>query len=434
MSTIPIHFEPNLLGVSRIFCTGCNSVLHPDQIDWRMRTYACKIERSRGYEITSDGKKLPLEVTSEYQWIKDTTDDDGPDEASDEASFKKPNTPIGVPWAIDDTDAPHIPTCPHCGTEGVIGDAIFGINTMRLMGETTIYPLRKGKRINVWKHVSPYKTKKGTWSEWKIDATASKQQSEAYSNFAEAVSDTDIRELTDAVDTDTANSIYLAGIGELASVYHWPKFSFGFLALCRRTGLVAIHNKRTWHGPRKLNWLKTRTGWASVKEFNEKLNDMGLSMNRGAFVIDTDIDSDTYLSSYWYDPSEDDYILVAPPETRWSFCRYDEAQGADDDEDEDDVTEPDDEPIVIEDNDEWGEWGEEEDPQNGEEVGEEQVKDEAVVLSAIVDRTDDLITHFAHKKGVRWVLDTLRLASLDLKGERLRFVNNLIEEIVCWKS
>ena len=275
---IPIHFEPDIVGARWIWCTNCGRIGSPATMRW----------------------------------------------SSDEAY----GPPVNVgrnPNGEDKTYSPHTPNCPRCGEGDIIGEATYDGSLLRLKDEPILYPRRETKNGKkpippAWVEVKPYKTKKGTFSSYKPDYKDVIRQETIYDRFQERVS-----VIFSGDDLD-------GNLGELLDIYGDVKVSMGVYNLSSRPGLIVLRDRKVWHGVRRLGWrrdAKTKK-WFDLERVNLWLNEKGFSMNRGYFVVDRDVNSDTYQCAFWYDPSESKYVMVADTDHGWTKCGYDESQGRDD--------------------------------------------------------------------------------------------------------
>lgn len=276
-AVIKTHFEPDILGATHIWCTQCGEVTQRDHIQ----------------------------------------------------------------YVFDNLFIAHNPVCA-CGESDVIGEVIDDGLTLKMKGEITLYPRRDqngGKKPlpMVWDSVAPYRTKKGTMCSVKPNRESRNAQGLLYDRFQERISV-----------MFTAEDLEYPVFENLFNLFD-RKVSLGVAKIAMKNGLVVLSGRRHWAGPRKLTWLKDKKqGWVDVKMWEDCLNETGYSLNRGGLVEDRDSAADIKVTAskkgsatvgcntYWYDPSESKYVLVADQQEGWCTMGYDEAQGSDDDKDEDD--------------------------------------------------------------------------------------------------
>ncbi len=328
---IQVLFEPNILGMDRLWCTACGRVHEPESIVWRTASNPSNNRAGDGSDIE---------------------------------------------------ESPHHPECPYCGEDRVIGEAVHDGFMLRMKGEPYLYPRRMKddgitrKELKLrWRKVKPYRTKKGHMSEWKPDKAQTAADAAAY-DLAQAK----LAMVWEGDDLD-------GNLEEVRDLYE--KVSVGVYNRSMANGLVIIRSRRHWAGPRKLGmkpqyewlapceldadvkvrvtkpitvknekgedevikvkaWVRTvkakegeeaimRNGlvrtmrWVDLNAWSEMLDAEGLHMNRGTFITDNDVNSEDYLCSFWWEPREKRYVMVADAVDGWTVCGYDEAQGEDPD-------------------------------------------------------------------------------------------------------
>lgn len=291
---IQLLFEPSLLGVEYVFCTGCGCVTRPEDAGWKTDSNPSSNRDAIGHDVD---------------------------------------------------ESPHHPMCPRCSTEIVIADAVCDGFTIKLREEPVLYPRRKP--IKVWKEVEPYRTKRGSMSTWKLNEEAGALQSEFYDRTQKQLSTP--HKLSKALKKHRYRKM-----AELLDVYGDVGTSRGFRALLSTKGLVLIRERRVWHGAKRpkldkegkpATWRKSRESfagmspfepktmwhhtsevsdpkWVKMEDYSEVLDEF-CPMDRGAFITLRD------QSVYWFDPSKNGYVMVDGPGSDWHMCQYDEAQGED---------------------------------------------------------------------------------------------------------
>jgi len=334
---IQLLFEPSILGAEYLWCTSCGRVLEMDSVIWRT-------DSNPSVGRNADGS--------------------------------------------DAEESPHHPTCP-CGENEVIGEAVHDGFVLRMKGERVWYPRRvqddgiTRKPIMVWNKVKPYRTKKGKMSEWKPDKVEGDRQESIYDNLQGRLAitwdgddmDGNLAELRDVLGVPVSWSIYSIanrnGLVVIRNRRAWhgkrkmgmrPDFTWkptwdldvGDKIRCLRNIGTTTDPKmvKVWDtlldGAKGL-WFKTdpygrgtagdeaitRDGmvrtmrFVDLAEYDRWLNEHGYSMNRGAFQTVYDADDPDYGCSFWYDPHEGRYVMVADSIDGWAYCGYDEAQGED---------------------------------------------------------------------------------------------------------
>lgn len=254
-----------------------------------------------------------------------------------------------IKWVTDPKgdEEPHSIEC-DCGEQVVLDHIVFDGFGLSIKGAHKMFP--RHKPIKVWEHVTPYKTKKGHMSEWKLNAAAGDKDTRTY----------------DKVQKRTMLSFKLGEILEAAGDslgyrYETLYSTFGdinvhidILRRSKKFGVFLIHERRAWrkhHRDKEVSgWRKSydkdkkQMVWVDTAPYYQAMEESGTySLSRGGLVRHKD------GSSQWWDPIWKGYFDVDDAEVNWYHCPYDESQGDDPDEDSWVLDALEDDPITTED-------------------------------------------------------------------------------------